>query len=334
MDANGSDDLGPADISVDVPIDASTDLALDVSVDVVDVTSDLTSDASADVPEDLIADDALIPDAPALDVDTCTDAGTRCPGPDGGAALCVELPTDPANCGRCGNTCPAAQMCVSGMCACPMGQALCGGACVTTDSDPANRCAANGGCAALLASSPGLANGVYLIDVDGDGPSTPTPLYCDMTGGGWTLVVNQVPGAPLPDTNGSVNVTGFGALDQSWRLGNPDITRVRPTVAWKLTDASNSVYVSPMCVVDWDRNYNDTMVATACTVGYASAALTTIVNGRWVYCSARGIGINNSGAHGSIRASEGGLASQGAMPHGRAASCNYTITERVSLWYR
>jgi hypothetical protein len=45
-------------------------------------------------------------------------------------------------------------------------------------------------CADLLASDPGASTGLYLIDLDGDGPTPNTEVLCEMdrAGGGWTLV--------------------------------------------------------------------------------------------------------------------------------------------------
>jgi len=78
------------------------------------------------------------------------------------------------------------------------------------------------------------------------------------------------------------------------------------------------------------------MTPTACTTGFTSTAFAAIGSGGWVDCSARGIGINNSGRPCSIRGSEGrGPPEQGAGPHGRAYSCAYDSTrERVSRWFR
>ncbi len=221
--------------------------------------------------------------------------------------------TDATHCGACGTVCPevgGARRCIAGSCS-----------------------ARN--CAAVLSALPGATSGPYLLDLDGDGPSVARIFSCDMRDGGWTIVANQVPAELLADVNDTVGETVFGQLDHSWRLGNPDITRVRPTVAWRLSDELTNAYVVPACIVDWSRNYTDVMFATECTIGYTTPALNVVLNGAWVYCSARGIGINNTARHCSIRMNEGGFGrAGGALANGRAYTCDYNTVRRVSLAFR
>lgn len=196
-----------------------------------------------------------------------------------------------------------------------------------------------GTCLDLLASDRSLADGAYVLDLDADGPLPARSFYCDMTNGGWTLVANQVPAAPLPNLTDTVNGDGFGALDQSYRLGNPDVASIRPTRGWKLTDNTTTVYFRPACVVDWTINYIDNASPTDCTAGYASANFAAPINAKWVSCSARGIGINNNGNFCSIRMYEGQFDAagvpQGGVPAGVAAPCDYNDTsQRVSLWFQ
>src|SRR5579859_334134 len=68
----------------------------------------------------------------------CPAGQAQCLG-DGGAVSCVSLATDGANCGACGNACPASRpLCSSGTCgiSCLGGSTLCGATCVQTNSDP------------------------------------------------------------------------------------------------------------------------------------------------------------------------------------------------------
>jgi hypothetical protein len=197
-------------------------------------------------------------------------------------------------------------------------------------------------CLALLVMDGALADGVYMLDVDGNGPSPSLPYYCDMSSGGWTLVANQVPNAPLPDSTSSVNTAGIGDVEQSFRLGIPDISAIRPTTAWRLMDPSNIVYFKPTCTIDWTINYDTpTAMANDCTTGYTTLTFDTVVNGAWHRVSTRGIGINNSSASCSMRMYEThvnsvGSVEPGALQAGIATPCTYEeyLSQRVSLWFR
>ena len=72
---------------------------------------------------------------------SCDDAGAAtslC------GALCVDVQTDPENCGACGKACAATEACVAGKCSaqCPAGELLCGGdagrSCVNAKTDNKN----------------------------------------------------------------------------------------------------------------------------------------------------------------------------------------------------
>ena len=54
-----------------------------------------------------------------------------------------------------------------------------------------------------MAANPQLTDGIYLIDVDGEGPNAAIDVYCDMTtdGGGWTLIVAQFESNPTSSWN-------------------------------------------------------------------------------------------------------------------------------------
>src|SRR5258708_3970511 len=93
----------------------------------------VTDDGGADVGSDgTLADvgsDAFL-DGPVPDAGTCTN-GTRCAG------KCVDVESDPANCGRCGNACQANQVCSNGACArtCAPPKVNCNRACVDPNND-------------------------------------------------------------------------------------------------------------------------------------------------------------------------------------------------------
>jgi hypothetical protein len=78
---------------------------------------------------------------------------------------CVDTDVDSANCGACGNVCPAGQVCSNGGCglACAGGSTKCGNACVSTASDPMN-C---GGCNVVCPSGQVCSNGVCGLQCSG-----------------------------------------------------------------------------------------------------------------------------------------------------------------------
>jgi hypothetical protein len=73
---------------------------------------------------------------------TCLEAGkTTCTN------RCVDLQTDPANCGVCGDLCPAGTGCQGGTCLCSAGLPPCGDVCPNLSTDPANCGACGVNCA-------------------------------------------------------------------------------------------------------------------------------------------------------------------------------------------
>jgi len=72
--------------------------------------------------------------------------GTKAPNCPKSLSTCVDLSTDPKNCGNCGIKCTAADgfICVAGQCDCPVGKTDCFGVCVDTKTDP-NNCGICGG---------------------------------------------------------------------------------------------------------------------------------------------------------------------------------------------
>src|SRR5262249_51578818 len=83
----------------------------------------------ADCPQGNTSDsrDCLLAPPPA-----CTNGQSAC------ASACVELESDPTNCGSCGHVCDSGLVCSNGACqpACAVGLTKCGAKCADTTSDP------------------------------------------------------------------------------------------------------------------------------------------------------------------------------------------------------
>jgi len=187
-------------------------------------------------------------------------------------------------------------------------------------------------CLAILTANPGAPNGFYTLDLDGDGPGLSRSYFCDMVGGGWTQLANQPgqPGPYLPDDQATVGA--FGDNTEAYRLGGAEITAIAPTVAWRVTDADDTAYFRPECVVDWANDFSASNETSPryCTTGYNDLAFTVITNGGWTAVAARGIGVNGACTLRPFFSVSAGW----AVP-GNALDCQYNdgFNEPVGLWF-
>ena len=107
-----------------------------------------------------------------------TDGGSDASS-DGGAPLgCVDLATDPLNCGKCGVVCGPGKECKASTC---VQSAIIG---TGTDPDPYRLSSGTQpiSCKAFKTQFPSQGDGIYLIHP----ASTDIKVYCDMTNGAWT----------------------------------------------------------------------------------------------------------------------------------------------------
>ncbi len=128
---------------------------------------------------------------------TCGDAtDDACTNPDScdGAGSCAAN-HEPSGtvCADAGVVCVEEDTCSTAGTCVDNGTSSVGTSCGTGPGmacDVSQNCVAPASCAQLLARTPGLASGPYLIDLDGPGGAAPITASCDMTtdGGGWTLV--------------------------------------------------------------------------------------------------------------------------------------------------
>jgi Stigma-specific protein, Stig1 len=81
--------------------------------------------------------------------------GTSCgvPGQSVCGSSCVNLSSDPANCGVCGHSCAPGELCSSAQCACQPGFTRCGATCVDTRTNGAHCGACNMACTAQVCAN-------------------------------------------------------------------------------------------------------------------------------------------------------------------------------------
>jgi hypothetical protein len=139
----------------------------------VDLTITLHHNGIGNIGVDFADDDGGA--APPVDSGppACPTGQTSCGG------TCVDLSTNPSNCGTCGHACVSGSSCVSGACVCPAGQTFCGVACVNTQTSKQN-C---GGCGIVCPGNQNCAAGACVcptgtIDCNGDGTCL-TPTQCN-----------------------------------------------------------------------------------------------------------------------------------------------------------
>ncbi|WP_437279540.1 MXAN_6577-like cysteine-rich protein [Sorangium sp. So ce375] len=108
----------------------------------------------------------------------CREGQTDCSG------KCVNLETDPGNCGDCGVKCPMGHVCAGGACACAGDLTECDGACVDVLSDRLNCGRCKNGCApAQLCEGGACACPAGLMDCDGSCADLQTSqLHCGACG--------------------------------------------------------------------------------------------------------------------------------------------------------
>jgi hypothetical protein len=81
-------------------------------------------------------------------LEKCISGSCQCPASALCGSTCVDIQTDPSNCGHCGNRCGSGATCTGGACICNVGAVTCGTQCVDIKSDPNNCNGCGNTCAA------------------------------------------------------------------------------------------------------------------------------------------------------------------------------------------
>jgi hypothetical protein len=138
----------------------------------------------------------------------------------GSPAACVDTQIDASNCGSCGKSCEATQVCTGAKCTCPnAGEAYCAsaGGCIDVQSDDENcgicgkACAAPSHCTAgkcACASAGELLCGGACVDVKSDPAHCGT---CTKVCAGGQACAAGVCGCPAPPTSDEIQVTTTAA---------------------------------------------------------------------------------------------------------------------------
>lgn len=133
--------------------------------------------------------------------------------------------------------------------------------------DPVEPVKDNASCKTLLVQTPSLQNGIYDIKTaDGE-----LPLYCDMSGGGWTLVAVGIRGNISGwATTGDLRLTSSPSTSVGFKLSDSRINSI-PKNTYKIVStgayASNR-YFNGSC------NYQHTTVASGvCNISYNNEQL-------------------------------------------------------------
>jgi hypothetical protein len=165
-------------------------------------------------------------------------ATTDTPGDGGGGVdactvcnnQCVDLTTSALNCGTCGRVCQGGQTCQASACACPTGQAYCGGSCVTADRQhcgtACSACAVDQICGATSCT-------IAPLPAFESTPRDPT---------GW----QDETGAPIAF---KLKVTGAPGTIYECRTG-PDATFTASTPEWKPCDGAAGTSPTHVPVAD------------------------------------------------------------------------------------
>lgn len=187
-------------------------------------------------------------------------------------------------------------------------------------------------CREALFFDPNLSSGGYPLKLS---DSLNVNAYCDMSDGGWTLVMSQTATGGLSSAYTDINPSNFMNLNSNFRWGNDKLSVIKPTVAWKFTDDTTTTYFNKSCNVNLNNYLDGT--SNDCSVAYSDINFTSLSSERIIENGTRGIGQNNAGQYNSVRiyitvdfTTKNGI----KYSVGDAWPSNSSVNKRVKLWFK
>lgn len=193
----------------------------------------------------------------------------------------------------------------------------------------------NASCKTLLDQTPSLSNGVYQLKRGSD----EIPAYCDMAGGGWTLVASGIRGNTGGwSTAGDLNLTPNPNTSVGFKFADSFINSLPKSVYRTVTTGRYSYarYFSPSC------QYSQVTPASGpCLISYGDESLSGIAKGGVTYPEVTGLSDfnQNQGTLYVITGYIGSVAAHGwGMGNGVNSGFNGTAIAgdggNISIWIK
>ena len=188
-------------------------------------------------------------------------------------------------------------------------------------------------CFSILQDNEYSKDGIYTIM-----PSDiPFNTYCDMNGGGWSLLSVQEENELLTKNINNINEGNFGKINKTHRMGNSIVNSIRPYFSWKIEDNKNKVYFHPSCIINWQNNLNNNE-KIFCNKGYDDEYFKKSISDSTISNYSNGIGMSNEGKYCSIRMFLSidifDRDSKSLIQKGTAFNCSGNTKGFIRLWFK
>lgn len=273
---------------------------------------------------------------------TCPAGSTLCGAGAGNPGRCVNLQTDPNNCGMCGRACAAGQSCVMGTCrvVCPAGQTACGATMTYVDlNTDRNNC---GMCGRVCAAGQNCVNGTCLqpfritsLSSTGCTVVNNEPINGDQRGnlavGASRLLVNADNGTASFDPN---NVANAPAMVPTILDGA--VYDVFTGAMYLLGDATGPIrWLSGVRTIDrlWRTSWSGSWIITAPILLSSPITIDTNASSTstGIYSGGNRVVIHTSNVY-DINLTNGVVTDRGPMPQPPRAPAETFHTSGIAEW--